>query len=483
MIHLHTFLGAVPLLLLVSCSSLDPDDIADRAPWAEATFLDPLTTTISFTNGDTVSHDLRVKLFGFREDLNRAVPDSLAVGETYKYTVQIHRPFYVFYGSGYRISMRLLLPGKSRYLVYGESSISETGPFATEYNYIDEVLMPLKQPGRTPGSLENVTEYHQRALSIAQQHFDTIPRTTVLPGYVVPMLEDAIRAGAYHEALSIRGYYMFFYGDTIQVSERFIDSAQSFLARSEYNLTPQYVDLQESLARVIGISDHDSKHESSRNNANAVTKSYLSQYLDADRQYDAVATHLVSLITNEKMHLGKMENIESLYAILPPHYQKALDGIEQEAIDRTASLNGLADFMKTPLLTSSDEKRQPNTLSEKPLRLLKFWFAGCYPCLIEQPHEQELLAAYPDVDLIYINYSTSKDVWLEYLKKHQPPAHFQLHIPGMRTKLVRSAAGTTGAPTYLMVDMEGETVCRPCPKPSDPLLGEIIEEELRKESL
>jgi hypothetical protein len=37
---------------------------------------------------------------------------------------------------------------------------------------------------------------------------------------------------------------------------------------------------------------------------------------------------------------------------------------------------------------------------------------------------------------------------------------------------------TTGAPTCLMVNAQGETICRPCPKPSDPLLGTMIEEAL-----
>jgi hypothetical protein len=37
---------------------------------------------------------------------------------------------------------------------------------------------------------------------------------------------------------------------------------------------------------------------------------------------------------------------------------------------------------------------------------------------------------------------------------------------------------TTGAPTCVMVNAQGETICRPCPKPSDPLLGTMIEEAL-----
>ncbi|TXF90600.1 hypothetical protein FUA23_05770 [Neolewinella aurantiaca] len=169
-----------------------------------------------------------------------------------------------------------------------------------------------------------------------------------------------------------------------------------------------------------------------------------------------------------------MEEIDTLRSILPSFYNERLDEVERAFIEQSASANGLADFITTSYPTPSGTEESVMSTGSKPLRLLKFWFAGCYPCLWQQPHEAELLANYPEVDLVYVAHSTEKSAWQEYLDEHQPPTDLQLYVPQKERAVIKASAGTTGAPTYVMVDDQGEIVCRPCPKPSDSLLSEMI---------
>ena len=75
---------------------------------------------------------------------------------------------------------------------------------------------------------------------------------------------------------------------------------------------------------------------------------------------------------------------------------------------------------------------------------------------------------------MYVTHSTAGQVWPEYLAKHAPPAHRHFRVGSSQIKALTAAIGTTGAPTYVLLDGEGKAVALPAPKPEDPLLVELV---------
>jgi hypothetical protein len=475
MLHLNLPLWIGLLLFVASCSVSDSGrNMLENVPWAEATFLDPLPTTITFTNSDTVARDFRIKLDRYLDDVAAEFPESLSPGQSVTVTAYMHRPRYLFYQVGYYRPLLLLLPGLSRHLTVKDNEVVEIGSFASEYNYMDCVMKPFQQVGRQAPSLENVAEYYRMLDQKSSQHFDTFPHPAELPPYIVPLVERAVVASTYKQALSAREYYTYFYSDTLPVATVLTDSIAAFLMQSSYNATPDYTNLYETFARFRGEKNTDANQSLTTNHTNSITLAYLGGNLSPGHRNDAIATYLSKLMTSGEVYFGKMENIDALYFTLPPAYQQALDVMERKANKRRVSTNGLTEFLTTPLLALDGTERDPGKVGKKPLRLFKFWFAGCTPCLKQQPYEKTLLATHLEIDLIYVVHSTDEEVWPKYLEKHQPPANYQLYVAKNQTKAVRQALGGLGAPSYLMLNADNEVVCQPCPKPSDPLLGEVI---------
>lgn len=369
----------------------------------------------------------------------------------------------------------MLLPGRPRHLEYTGNAVTEQGDFALEYTYLDKVLLPLDEAGRYPPDITDLDTYRADESATGKAHLDAVARPVDLPDYIVPLLERTLALRSYGNTLQMRSYYKFFKKDTLELSVVFVDSINVLLEQPGYYQTPGYIGLQESLAMYAGESTYQSASASANNYA-AITAGYLTgDYPAANRRHDAVASFLVRTITDPRVYSGKMENIDTLRQTLPAGHQAKLTKIEAAAIARSAGDNGFPEFLSTPLANPAGAFVQPAELTDKPLRLYKFWFAGCYPCLVQQPFEAALLAKYPQVELIYVVHNTAPDDWQSYLTMHTPPAGHQLYTDGNQIGLVKSAAGTTGAPTYVMADKDGELVCRPCPKPSDELLGEMIE--------
>lgn len=463
-------------LVLSACGTSAENDNAEKVPWASASFVAPLATEITFTNAGSNTRNLDLDLHRYHIDLDGVVPDSLAPGESYTVTVDVHRPRYLFYRSGRHESLRLFLPGRPRILVHGDSTITETGPFAAEYAYLDRVLMPINPVGRRPPVVDDIAQFQKEHYQSSLTHLDTISKPDGLPAYVDPLIKRTLEVDSYSEAFGTRFYLRFFYKDTLDIAMEMRDSLRTILARPRYYHTPQYSRAFEGLSVYEGEPLNDPALSVSTNNRRSITYGYLSSFPVADRFEDAVATRLVEDIANPRVYLGKMENIDTLKGALSAEYLAVIDKTERSAIERSAAPNGMAELVAARLSLPDGTVAAASSLSEKPLRLYKFWFAGCYPCLVQQPYEEKLLSAHPDVELIYVVHSTAKKTWLSYLDEHQPPAGHQLFTGRSELDLVKAAAGTTGAPTYVMTDADGKVICRPCPKPNDPLLETMMEE-------
>jgi len=376
--------------------------------------------------------------------------------------------------------MRPILPGKDRTLLFTGDEVKEQSTYAPEYEYLDAVLTPLMPAGRRPPEIENITDYQEAVLATGRGLLDSVAVPEGLPDYLRPLLERTITIHSYADAFQIRAYRKMFRMDTLSVPPVFVNSVRALLTTADAYQTFQYPTLHRWLAWYEGEGDFRPEQSYATNLSDALTGSFLGDYAAAGRRDDAVATYLHMETAQPRSFLNKQRNIDTLLSTLPEAYQNKLNDIADEQARKVLAESDISDFLSTPLLASSGDTVTPVNLGSKPLRLYKFWFAGCYPCLVQQPDEVKLLATHPEVDLIYVAFNTEHDYWPTYLANHKPPTELHLYATLKQNDLVRSAAGRLGAPTYVMTDAAGETVCRPCPKPSDPLLREMIEGALEE---
>lgn len=464
-------------VLFCACSGVDPEETR-LYPWAEATFAEPREATIRITNGGSAARDLGFDLRRYHENLGKELPDSLTPGATAFVTVRTHHPRYFYLGAGNYHQHHLLLPGRSRHLILEDSTAREMGEFAAEYDYLDGVLQPLNPARRQAPKIENLQDFYTAESEKVRRHLDTVFPPAGLPAYVDPLMRRIARLHPYEDVLSMQHYYKLFYKDTMELSSALVIALDSLVRQPVTYQTPQYEMMQQGLAARHVRLDWDPAESFKSNRAAAMLAGLLNGFPLPERQHDAMADYAAQQIGNSYVFSGKMEIIDTLRKSLPEAYRRRLDTIERRAIELAASPNGLAEFIKTEFEDPNGEIKSVAGLTTKPLRLLKFWFAGCYPCILQQPHEEKIIANYPDVDLVYVAHSTDPGQWQPYLDRHRPPTDLQLYVPLKKRALIEAAAGTTGAPTYVMISAAGETICRPCPKPEDPLLGKMIAEAL-----
>ena len=445
-----------------------------EVPWKDASFTEPITTTLTFTNEGAKTREFSARIQEYPLDFKAVLPDSLYPRDSATVTVDIHQPHYVFCASEYSLSLRILLPGLDRALAHTDSGVVEIGPHTLEYDYLDAVLLPLNVVGRQPPTGTDLLEIQREYYSKARAHYDTVVVPEGLPTYIRPLLEHTIELASFSESIVSHNYHLFFMEDTLSVPNAISDSLGRMLAQFAYYDSPEYNRSFICWAQFTGEADHNSAYDVTSNLMTSRARGYL-KFPISERRADATASHLAYLLTDQRVYLNKSETIDTLRASLPESYQAAVATIERSATAKSASEKGLLHLLVTDYQTPDGSRRSIGSSSERKFRLLKFWFAGCVPCLAQQPYERELLAAYPNVELIYVAHNTQPDTWRAYLEEHKPPAARQYLVPKQQTKEVLAAAGTTGAPTYVMVDANGQAVCQPCPKPSDPLLRQFFD--------
>jgi len=470
----HFLLAISILLLITSCTDPKADVQQEQVPWSEAGFLQPVPTKLTFINGSDGYADLSLDVRNYPVYLNDLAPDSLAPGERFEAIVKIHRPRLLFQSWGGRRLMRPVLPGKNRTLLFTGEEVKEKSAATLEYEYLDAVLIPLMPAGRMPPVIESIDDYQETVLAAGRALLDSVTIPEGLPDYLRPLLERTVNVHSYADAFQIRAYQKLFRMDTLPVPPVFVDSVRALLITADAYQTFQYPALHRWLAWYEGEVNYRAKQSYATNLSDALTGSFLGGYSAAGRRDDAVANYLHMEIAQPRSFLNKQRNIDTLLSTLPEAYQNKLNDIADEQARKVLAENDISDFLSTPLLTSSGDTVAPANLGSGALRLYKFWFAGCYPCLVQQPEEAELLADHPEVDLVYVAFNTERDYWPTYLARHQPPTDLHLYATLGQNELIRSAAGRLGAPTYVMTDAGGATICRPCPKPSDPLLREMI---------
>ncbi|CAH0998750.1 hypothetical protein LEM8419_00098 [Neolewinella maritima] len=467
----RVLLAALSLILLFGSCSADPN--TEQVPWQSASFVDPIPTTITFVNAGSSAREISGRVQDYHLDLGVILPDSLQPGDSIRVALDLYRPRYVFYQSEYNVNLRMVLPGLDRVLVHTDSEMVEVGHYALEYAYIDRVILPLNLIGRQPPTETNLVKLQQAHFQNAKAHFDTVTIPEGLPSYIPSLLLRTLELASFFESTMSHNYHLFFLEDTVPVPAIMLDSIESLLAQEAYYQSPTYTDVMINWAQIVAEENYDTSYGSSTNLMTARANAYI-KFPITSRRADAIADHLAGLIVDQRVYLNKEENILKLKQHLPPAHLVTITDLERSTIARSTSIEGLQQFLESKWEIPNGSQQTIGKKGEMKFRLLKFWFAGCMPCLKEQPHEQKFLTEHPEVELIYVAHSTRPDTWKSYLEEHRPPTQRQYLIPHAGLKDVVAAAGTTGAPTYVLVDSDGSPVCQPCPKPSDPLLSDFV---------
>jgi thiol-disulfide isomerase/thioredoxin len=123
-----------------------------------------------------------------------------------------------------------------------------------------------------------------------------------------------------------------------------------------------------------------------------------------------------------------------------------------------------------------------------------FWGTWCFPCLQEMPHSLELQKAYADkpVEFIYIGLQSGEDqiaTWKEFIlgEKNLSYAPFleQMAYPGIHL-LAEGQFGNPAlkpymiraAPTYVLIDADGNLISANAPRPGSEEVKELIDAAL-----
>ncbi|WP_164111890.1 MULTISPECIES: TlpA family protein disulfide reductase [Sphingobacterium] len=105
------------------------------------------------------------------------------------------------------------------------------------------------------------------------------------------------------------------------------------------------------------------------------------------------------------------------------------------------------------------------------------WATWCGPCIGEIPSLQKLEHEFEGKDVVFMSVSVDnmKHKWEEYLKKNKLTG-----VQLLGDQAIRDNYKITGIPRFMLFDKKGNIVSVDAPRPSNRLLGIMINEELNK---
>ena len=113
--------------------------------------------------------------------------------------------------------------------------------------------------------------------------------------------------------------------------------------------------------------------------------------------------------------------------------------------------------------------------------LVDVWATWCGPCRGEIPHLKKLEEEMYGTDVVFIGVSVDeakdKQKWLDFVEKEELKG-VQLLASGW-SKITKDYK-ITGIPRFMVFDRKGNVVTVDAPRPSDPALKKMLEEELKK---
>lgn len=117
------------------------------------------------------------------------------------------------------------------------------------------------------------------------------------------------------------------------------------------------------------------------------------------------------------------------------------------------------------------------------LVLVDVWATTCAPCKTEFPYLKKLVEQFKGKDIVFVGVSTdvlkNKEVWNKYINDEKLPG-VQLFAGGWESSLTKDYQ-ISYIPRYMLFDKNGNIITVDAPLPSNPELGQMIEEYLSKE--
>ncbi|NJC26917.1 TlpA family protein disulfide reductase [Neolewinella antarctica] len=456
------------LAFLCTCNRAQP---TDEVPWKGASFLQPVTTSLTVVNASADTLELDISTRDVPDFVEGDYPGKLLPGDSATVSLDIFVAADCFVGLGFNHSLRPLLPGLDRKLVLTDS-MRNAGPWEAHYTYLDGNLLPIRPAGRQPEMTDTLdhlrTELTARyAASWSQTKADA--PAVWLDSFVRHEVDLAVLSDVFDK----KGYMQFFYGDTLTISPQLLSRADLILNNPDYYDNVLYNRLIGSVAMYTHQGPADASSSAGARNYGRISDYLITKFPLPQQRSESLSAFAFNQQADQRMYEGKDENLARIRKELSPAYLRRLDEQQGRLIAARSNASGIKILLNSELLTTTGDVAKPSDKRTKPLTLYKFWFEGCYPCIVQQPAEAKLLERYPELELVYVAFETARKNWLPYIEKHQPPPAKHFYLSKQQKPILIDALGSVGAPTYVLVHEE-EVVCRQCPKPDDPLLEKMI---------
>lgn len=465
------------IITLIACTG--EESRTDAPPWHDRTFLSRAATTLTLKNGSdsTIAIDLNPR--EYLPELGEEIPDSLASGDSMTVTSQLYKPETMVANLAGRRQVFELLPGLDRTIVYRPSKNEDAGSNRELYAAFTriEAINPYTSGPETAGLEYADYVTLQDSLFLSAQ--DTLKQLRLEEDWQSRIIRQALELRHLRKVVGFTHYRKFFYDEDVVLADSVLQRVDSILRVVPFADAAYYSDLFTTLS-VYHRRQHPEAGDGDRSvaarNYAQITADHLRAFPQEAYQTEAIAALAEDIIRNRRTYAGREALLDTLKAALRDDYRDEVNKIERGVLAARSDEKALRVLLATPFVNVAGDSVSPLAVREKDLTLYKFWFTNCVPCLVQQPAEKELLARYPELELVYLAYKTPEAEWLPYLEKHQPPTTQQLYLDGERDKLVQAGLGGFGAPQYLLVSGEEvEIICRSCPKPNDTALAEMID--------
>jgi len=113
--------------------------------------------------------------------------------------------------------------------------------------------------------------------------------------------------------------------------------------------------------------------------------------------------------------------------------------------------------------------------------LVDVWATWCAPCKAEIPFLQKMEEELDGKDIVFVSFSTfdKHDTWKKFVVD-QKLGGIQLSSSPESELIIKNQYKISGIPRFMVFDKEGKIVTVNAPRPSDPLLKELLLTELKK---